>query len=281
VAVLTDVTLDDLIGVTPVPGVPDTFTGPSFDYGPLRVYGGHFIVQALAAAFATVEGDRLCNSLHAYFLRVGDPVAPFHFTVQRLRDGGSYVNRYVTVQQNGADVFALMASFKRAEEGSSHQSAMPTVPRPEAIASARAAEGGERFAFPYTVGTSVEVEVLDGWNPRVTDVSPAPIQIWLRAALRSKHDPRVQQCALAYLSDSTLLFNGMRPHGSVSTTHRVTSLDHALWFHRLPDCSEWLFYDQQGPAAADGRSMNFGQIYSSDGALLASAAQEGMLRTLR
>ncbi|MGA0840005.1 MAG: acyl-CoA thioesterase domain-containing protein, partial [Pseudomonadales bacterium] len=109
-AVLTDVTLDDLISVTPVPGAPDTFTGPSFDYGPLRVYGGHFIGQALAAAFAAVEGDRLCNSLHAYFLRVGDPVAPFHFTVQRLRDGGGYVNRYVTVQQNGTDVFALMAS---------------------------------------------------------------------------------------------------------------------------------------------------------------------------
>lgn len=280
-AAAQNTTLDDLIHVEPVQGEPDTFTGASFDYGPLRVYGGHFIGQALAAAFGTVDGERLCNSLHAYFLRVGDPVAPFRFKVNRLRDGGSYVNRYVTVEQNGKDVFALMASFKDAEAASTHQTAMPQVPRPEAIEAARQARGVDRFPFPYTVGTSVEVEVPDGWNPRETTPSTSPIQLWLRGRIRNRDNPRVQQCALAWLSDSTLLFNGLRRHGSVTTTHRITSLDHALWFHRVPDCSEWLFYDQQGPAAGDGRSMNYGQIYSPDGTLMASAAQEGMLRLIK
>lgn len=274
-------TLDDLIRVAPVADEVDVFNGASFDYGPLRVYGGHFIGQALAAAFATVDGDRLCNSLHAYFLRVGDPAALLRFKVQRLRDGGSYVNRYVTVEQNGKDVFALMASFKDPEPGSTHQPVMPRVSKPDVIAAARAKQGIERFPFPYTVGTSVEVEVVDGWNPRATETSATPIQLWLRSSIREKQDARLQQCALAYLSDSTLLFNGLRRHGSVTTTHRITSLDHALWFHRVPDCSTWLFYDQQGPAAADGRSMNYGQIYSADGTLVASAAQEGMLRVLR
>lgn len=273
-------TLDELIHVEPVPGQADTFIGQSFDYGPLRVYGGHFIGQALAAAFGTVPAPRLCNSLHAYFLRVGDPKAPFHFSVERLRDGGSYVNRYVRVVQNGQPVFALMASFKDAEPASEHQPVMPSVPGIDAVMRLREQQGRERFPFPYTVGTSVEVEVLDGWNPRTTQTSEDPIQLWIRGTVAARDNPRIQQCALAYLSDSTLLFNGMRRHGSVTTGYRITSLDHALWFHRVPDCSRWLFYDQQGPAAADGRTMNHGQIWSADGVLLATAAQEGMLRSL-
>ena len=273
-------TLDQLVHVDPVAGQADTFTGESFDYGPLRVYGGHFIGQALAAAFATVPQPRLCNSLHAYFLRVGDPHAPLRFTVDRLRDGGSYVNRYVRVEQKGQAVFALMASFKDTEAGSEHQPHMPVVPTAEAVMAQRQAQGVARFPFPYTVGTGVEVEVLDGWNPRETRTSEDPIRLWLRGAITARDNPRLQQCALAYLSDSTLLFNGMRRHGSVTTGYRITSLDHALWFHRLPDCSDWLFYDQQGPSANDGRSMNHGQIWSGDGVLLATAAQEGMLRSI-
>jgi acyl-CoA thioesterase II len=273
-------TLDELVRVEPVAGSADTFIGASFDYGPLRVYGGHFIGQALAAAFHTVPGTRLCNSLHACFLRVGDPVEPFHFSVERLRDGGSYVTRYVKVLQKGHPVFALMASFKDPEVASEHQPAMPVVPGPDEVMERRLADGRERFPFPYTVNTGVEVEVVDGWNPREVQKSEAPIRLWLRGTVRDVTDARTQQCALAWLSDSTLLFNGLRRHGSVTTSHRITSLDHALWFHRLPDCNHWLFYDQQGPAAADGRSMNYGQIWSRDGRLLASAAQEGMLRSI-
>jgi acyl-CoA thioesterase-2 len=270
--------LDQLIAIQPVSGRADAFIGESFDYGPLRVYGGHFVGQALAAAFATVPAPRLCNSLHAYFLRVGDPRAPFHFTVDRLRDGGSYVNRYVRVEQNGHAVFALMASFKDLEPASEHQPLMPAVPGADEVMAKRQARGAERFPFPYTVGTSVEVEVLDGWNPRESTPSEHPIQLWLRGTIAAHDDARIQQCALAYLSDSTLLFNGMRRHGSVMTGYRITSLDHALWFHRVPDCSQWMFYDQQGPVAADGRTMNHGRIWSAGGDLLATAAQEGMLR---
>jgi acyl-CoA thioesterase-2 len=271
--------LDELIHVEPVAGRPDTFVGESFDYGPLRVYGGHLIGQALSAAFGTVPEPRLCNSLHAYFLRVGDPKAPFHYTVERLRDGGSYVNRDVRVMQNGHPVFVLMASFKVMEKANEHQPVMPAVPGVDEVVRLRRQQARERFPFPYTVGTSVEVEVLDGWNPRTTETGVNPIQLWIRGTVAARDNPRIQQCALAYLSDSTLLFNGMRRHGSVTTGYRITSLDHALWFHRVPDCAQWLFYDQQGPAAADGRTMNHGQVWSSDGMLLATAAQEGMLRS--
>ena len=271
-------TLDQLVQVEPVEGKPDHFVGQSFDYGPLRVYGGHFIGQALAAAFHTVSQPRRCNSLHAYFLRTGDPHAPLHYSVDRLRDGGSYVNRYVRVEQKGQTVFALMASFKDLEAASEHQPVMPMVPAVDDVISQRQDRGAARFPFPYTVGTSVEVEVLDGWNPRDSTPSEQPIQLWIRGTVATTGDARIQQCALAYLSDSTLLFNGMRRHGSVMTGYRITSLDHALWFHRAPDCSQWMLYDQQGPSAADGRTMNHGQIWSADGVLLATAAQEGMLR---
>ncbi len=272
--------LDQLVHVEPVTGKADTFVGESFDYGPLRVYGGHFIGQALAAAFGTVPESRLCNSLHAYFMRTGDPQAPLHFTVDRLRDGGSYLNRYVRVEQKGQTVFVLMASFKDVEAASEHQPQMPVVPQAQEVMHLRKQLGRERFAFPYTVGTSVEVEVIDGWNPRESMISENPIQLWLRGSVAANNDPRIQQRALAYLSDSTLLFNSMRRHGSVMTSYRITSLDHALWFHRVPDRSNWLFYDQQGPSAVDGRTMNHRQIWSADGVLLATAAQEGMLRSV-
>jgi len=191
---------------------------------------------------------------------------------------GLGLSLYFASQGTGAVKWPVIASFEDLEAASEHQPDMPVVPAVDDVISQRQDRGAERFPFPYTVGTSVEVEVLDGWNSRDSTSSDQPIQLWIRGALATTGDARIQQCALVYLSDNTLLFNGMRRHGSVMTGYRITSLDHALWFHRVLDCSQWMFYDQQGPSAADGRTMNHGRIWSADGVLLATAAREGMLR---
>ena len=271
-------TLDTLLQVLPAGNdQPDRYVGQPYDYGPLRIYGGHFIGQALAAALATVPDDRACHSLHAYFLKAGDPGEPIHYDVERLKDGG-YMTRVVRASQRGESVFFMTASFKPPEAGDTHQPVMPSVVTAGERIEARQLAGDDRFPFPFTIGTSVEIEVLDDWTPRNPRRDSAPIRLWMRAGLKDSTNPRLQQCALAYLSDSTLLFNALRRHGQPFGTHRITSLDHALWFHQTPDCTDWLLFDQSGVAAADGRGINTGYLFRQDGVLIATAAQESMMR---
>lgn len=268
---------DDLLAVTPAPAGNDVWIGAARDYGPLRIYGGHFLGQALAAAFRTVPEPKLAHSLHAYFVRAGLPDQPIEYHVERLRDGG-YVTRAVRAIQAGETRFFMMASFKEPELGDAHQPDAPAAPDPATARRAREAEGRTRVPLPFTIGTGVELEILDDWSPRNPRLDTEGIRLWMRLPIRATDDPRLQQCALAFLSDSTLLFNALRRHGQPFATHRTTSLDHALWFHRVPHCGEWLLYDQHGPAAADGRGINLGWVYAADGSLLATAAQEGMMR---
>lgn len=268
---------DDLLALEPA-GADDVFVGQPRDYGPLRIYGGHFLGQALAAALRTVAEPKLAHSLHAYFLRAGIPDQPIEYRVERLRQGGGYEARAVRALQQGQTAFFLTASFKEPEQGDAHQPDLPAAPDPAAATALRIAAGRERVPLPFTLGTGVELEILDDWSPRNPRRDAAGILLWMRLPVRGRADPRLQQCALAFLSDSTLLFNALRRHGQPFATHRTTSLDHALWFHRVPDCSDWLFYDQCGPAAADGRGINQGFIFAADGRLLATAAQEGMMR---
>jgi acyl-CoA thioesterase-2 len=271
-------TADDLLDVTQGP-TDDVWIGAGRDYGPLRIYGGHFLGQALAAAFHTVPEPKLAHSLHAYFVRAGIPDQPIQYHVERVRDGG-YVTRAVRAVQQGQTAFFMTASFKDAEAGDAHQPPPPPAPDPSAAERARKAAGRERLPLPFTIGTGVELEFLDDWAPANPRTDPAGIRLWMQMPVRATGDPRVQQCALAFLSDSTLLFNALRRHGQPFSTHRTTSLDHALWFHHVPRCDAWLLYDQHGPAAADGRGINHGYIYDGDGMLIASAAQEGMMRRL-
>lgn len=270
--------LDVLLAVDPDPTAPDHFIGAARDYGPLRVYGGHFLGQALAAAFRTVPEPRLAHSLHAYFLRTGNPAVPIRYAVERLRDGGSYVTRNVRAIQQDQTVFQLTASFKDPEAGDTHQPDAPDAPPAETLAARRRRAGHERPALPFTLGTGLEVEITDDWAPWTPRRDTAGIRLWMRMQLEATHDPRLQQCALAFASDSTLLFNALRRHGQTLVTHRTTSLDHAMWFYGLPACQDWLLYDQSGPAAADGRGFNQGFIYATDGRLCAAVAQEGMMR---
>jgi len=268
---------DDLLAVTGQPTQEDVWVGAPRDYGPLRIYGGHFLGQALAAAFRSVPQGKLAHSLHAYFIRTGLPDQPIDYHVERLRDGG-YVTRTVRAVQAGETRFVMTASFKEPEAGDTHQPEAPAVPDAAAGRRVREAAGRGRIPLPFTLGTGVELEILDDWSPQNPRRDSRGIQLWMRLQVRAHDDPRLQQCALAFLSDSTLLFNALRRHGQPFATHRTTSLDHALWFHHVPRCDEWLLYDQHGPAAADGRGINLGFVYASDGRLLATAAQEGMMR---
>lgn len=266
-------TLDGLLAVTPAGIAPDTYVGAGHDYGPLRIYGGHLLGQGLAAAFATVPGDKLAHSLHAYFLKTGAPDQPIAYQVERLRDGRMYTTRSVRAVQDGRVLMALTASFKSPETGDEHAPVMPESPDPDAMRAA-----GEPLAMPFTGVAGVELLSVTAWHPRLDEGSAPAIRLWTRAAMFAGAGPRAAQCALAYLSDGTLMFNALRPHGRAFVTHRATSLDHAVWFHGPADPGDWLLFDQSGPVAADARGLNHGRLFSRDGRSAVSVVQESMMR---
>lgn len=256
----------------------DTYLGAGFDYGPLRIYGGHLLGQGLAAAFATVPADRHAHSLHAHFLATGRPDSAIAYQVERLRDGRSYTTRSVRAMQEDATLMVMTASFKNAEPGDCHQPAMPAVPDAATLIRRREARGEAALQLPFAVA-GVELEPVEaGWHPMSAGGGEPAIAVWTRAALSPGADARARQCALAYLSDGTMMFNALRPHGVAFATHRATSLDQALWFHAPADLGGWLLFDQHGPAAADSRGLNFGRLFDPSGALVASVAQEALLR---
>jgi acyl-CoA thioesterase II len=272
-----DLALDRWMVVAPE-GTGDMFTGAGRDYGPLRIYGGHLLGQALAAAFATVAEPMLAHSLHAYFVATGAPAEPIGYRVERLRDGRSYATRSVRAVQGEQTLLVMTASFKIAEPGDRHQPAMPGVVPPEETIQRRVDAGRAPLALPFASGFGVDLEPLEDWSPFTPAGGEPALAMWMRAAMSAQADARARQCALAYLSDGSLMFNALRPHGNAFVSHRATSLDHSLWFHGDADPGDWLLYDQQGPVAADSRGLNYGRIFHRDGRLLASAAQEGMMR---
>lgn len=273
-----DVPLDDIVRVDTSPLLPDTFVGAGGDYPPLGLYGGHLLGQALAAAFATVSPDKTAHALHGHFLRAGAPSTPITYQVERLRDGRNYVTRLIRAAQAGQLLMIMSASFKAAEPGDQHQPQMAAVPAPEALAAERARAGTARPDLPFAGIGGVEIEPVGGWHPGDAPGGPPGIAMWTRCALSAGADARARQCALAYLSDGTMMFNALRPHGTLFRSHRSTSLDHAVWFHRDADPVRWLLFDQTGPVAGDGRGLNQGRIFTGDGQLVASVAQESMMR---
>ena len=266
------------------------FRGQSGGEGVMpRIYGGQVIAQALMAAYRTVEG-RACHSLHAYFIRPGDPSIPVIYEVDRARDGGSFATRRVIAVQHGRQIFNLAASF-HIEEGSwEHQHDMPAVAKqPEALETRAERRrklveetGDSRFAGPdheHAIDIR-EVAPVDLMNPVKTSDSN---QAWMKVSRPIDESPAVHQCLLAYASDMNLLSSGVRRHGVTWRTGDVmqASLDHAMWFHRPVKFDDWVLYAMDSPFGGGARSFNRGSVYTRDGVLVASVAQEGLMRPLR
>jgi acyl-CoA thioesterase-2 len=250
-----------------------------------RIFGGLVIAQSLRAAYATV-GQSLCHSLHCYFLRPGDPAVPILFEVDRARDGRSFTSRRVTAIQHGEQIFNLAASFQHPEEGVEHQDPMPEVPSPEDLADEQELRRTITANLPPLMRRMAE-------RPRPIDMRPVdpqwfmsskpapPVQyVWMRAAQPIGDDPVFNQAVLAYASDMSFLSTAMRPHGMNWQTSGLqsASIDHAIWFHRPSNFSDWHLYVQKSPSASGSRGFNLGEIYTREGVLVASTAQEGLIR---
>lgn len=263
------------------------FRGVSPAGRPMRVFGGQVAGQALVAAGRTVARDRGVHSLHAYFIRGGDPSIPIVYEVDRIRDGRSFTTRRVVAVQRGKAIFALSASFQVWETGLEHQEPMPEVPRPdelltwpEHMASAAKALGDfARMPLPIDIRYISEPP----WRSREQGPREASNQVWMRADGTLPDDPLLHVCVLAYASDMTLLDSILARHSVYWGTDNVVgaSLDHAMWFHRPFRADEWFLYDCVSPSASGARGLASGRFFSSDGKLLATVVQEGLLRVTR
>lgn len=263
----------------------DRFRGQSEDIGTPAVFGGQVLGQALMAASLTVDADRPVHSMHAYFLLPGGH-APIDYSVDRVRDGRSFTTRHVLARQDGRIIFEMAASFQTRDPGVEHQRAMPAVPGPEGVPSelARRLQAGDRLP----AGWRVKATAPHGIEYRTVEqddlLTPAPRAggnaIWMRAVAPLPDEPTVHRALLAYASDHGLLRAALVPHGLsfLSGRLRAASLDHAMWFHRDFRFDDWLLYVVDSPSASGARGLCFGHVYTRDGRLVASAAQEGMLR---
>jgi acyl-CoA thioesterase-2 len=262
------------------------YRGRSPQVGWQRVFGGLVISQALVAAQRTVEG-RAPHSLHAYFILPGDPNIPIVYEVDRIRDGRSFATRRCVAIQHGRAIFSLSASFQVAEEGLDHALSMPQVTAPEDLPSE--SELRERFGamMPQNVRRwfdqerPIEMRPVDLQRYVGRDKPMEPVQhVWLRATGTLPDDPAIHRAVLAYLSDMTLLDTALIAHGKsiFQRSMQVASLDHALWFHRPFRADEWLLYAQDSPNTGGARGLTRGLIYTQSGRLVASVAQEGLIR---
>jgi acyl-CoA thioesterase-2 len=251
-----------------------------------RVYGGQVFGQALVAAVRTVPPDRLAHSAHGYFLLGGDPAEPIVYDVDRVRDGGSFTTRRVRAIQHGRAIFVMSASFHKAETSFDHHTEMPKVPPPEDLPSEKAVLEKLLPHMPSNVKSYFERERPIEMRP--VDVSRwldrekrQPVQhIWMRASGQLPDDVPLHQCVLAYASDFTLLDTALIAHGRLQFDPdiQLASLDHAMWFHRPFRADEWLLYAQDSPSASGARGLARGSVYTRDGVLVASVAQEGLMR---
>jgi acyl-CoA thioesterase-2 len=251
-----------------------------------RLFGGHVAAQALMAAFRSVAAAP-AHSLHAYFLRPGDPHEPIEYRVRRLRDGRSYSARLVEASQRGELILHASISFHAPEGGEiAHQIDPPVVPPPAACisweewAAPRLARMSESQRLQMVRERPIELRPIDPVDPISGEPSGFSQRFWLRALGRLPADDRLHQVVAVYASDHTLLGCALRPHGLtfMSAGVRAASLDHAIWFHRAFRMDEWLVYDQQSPAAFAGRGLSLGHFFDAQGNLVASMAQEGVLR---
>jgi acyl-CoA thioesterase II len=262
------------------------FRGYNRDIGSGRVFGGQVLAQALVAADRTVDAERTCHSLHGYFILPGDVQAPIVYFVDRLRDGRSFTTRRVTAIQHGQAIFNMAASFQVAEDGLEHQAEMPAVPAPEELPRELdlIRRIADRIPEPlreiYTQDRPLDIRPVDPIDPFEPDARPPVKHLWLRADGPMQDEPLHHQSVLAYASDYGLLGAALLPHRvSVQMPQlQAATLDHVLWFHRPFRVDEWLLYTMDSPAAAGARGFIRGSIFSRDGTLVASVAQEGLIR---
>jgi acyl-CoA thioesterase-2 len=278
--------LVDLLDLEPIE--VDIFRGKQPSAAVQRVFGGQVAGQALVAAGRTVPDDRPVHSLHAYFLRPGDPSLPIVYEVDRIRDGRSFTTRRVVAIQHGKAIFNLSASFQVFEEGLEHQRTMPVVPDPESLPTVQehlqpyAAEGHGWIQRPQPI----DIRYVTA-PPRVLRDQPgekdALSQVWMRADGTLPDDPLLHVCAVTFASDMTLLDSAVLKHGLAwgKDTFQLASLDHAMWFHQPFRADEWFLNDQRSTRTRGGRGLAQGEIYTHDGNLAVSVVQEGLIRVPR
>ncbi|MBM4192204.1 MAG: acyl-CoA thioesterase II [Gammaproteobacteria bacterium] len=264
------------------------FRGESRDIGSPQVYGGQVLGQALMAAYQTIENLEV-HSLHAYFLRRGDFNRPIIYQVDRSRDGHSFSSRRVIAVQNGEQIFTCAASFQCRERGLDHQSTMPVVPTPESLPDWSRPTPEVANQLPDMLRRflnrerPVEMRPVESIDFLRRTASPARERVWFRIAEPLSDDDCLHRCLLAYMSDFNLLTTATRPHHGTYPIGQMVmaSIDHAFWFHRPFRVDEWLLYDLESPSASGGRGFARGSVYDRHGRLVASAAQEGLMRVRR
>ncbi len=280
--------LDELITLLALERIEENlFRGNSQDLGWGTVFGGQVLGQALSAAVQTVPTERLVHSLHAYFLRPGDAKKPIVYEVDRIRDGASFTTRRVVAIQSGQPIFNLAASFQREEKGFEHQASMPDAPAPESLLPEQ-----EHFRpHAHRLPEALRKRAL---GPRPFDMRPVdfeadPFQperrkparkIWMKTIGKLPDDPALHAYLLAYASDQAFITTALRPHGVhwLSPGMQVASLDHVMWFHGPLRVDDWLLYSIESPAAHGSRGLVQGSVFTRDGRLVASVAQEGLIR---
>ncbi|MFM1954442.1 MAG: hypothetical protein RL118_633 [Actinomycetota bacterium] len=265
----------------------DIFVGPSQWMPHGRVYGGQVLAQCVVAATKTMSDDRHIHSLHGYFLRPGDIELPITFSVDRLRDGRSFSTRRVQAFQKGEPIFSMIASFQTLDDGLDHQIEMPSdLPAPETLPSAADLVGAVDHPRAQFWAKARPFDMRHVGSPIYFSVEGALVAhqaVWIKALAPLPNDQSLHTAALAYVSDYTILESIYRRHG-IAWSHpglSSASLDHAMWFHRPARVDEWLLYVQESPSAQGGRGLALGRIYTRDGLLVATVAQEGMVRVPR
>ena len=279
----------ELIELLDLEAIEDNlFRGRQPDTNMQRVFGGQVAAHALVAANRTVADDHRVHSMHAYFLRPGDPAVPIVYDVDDVRDGRSFATRRVLARQHGRPIFYMTSNFQRPEEGLEHQDAMPDVPGPDECPDLLSAlpdraedpDGWKRewaaLDLRY-VGDSRPGGLLE------SEAFPSRAQLWMRVDGSLPDDPLMHEAAFTYASDMTLLAASLVAHGKYISSPEIqaASLDHSIWFHRPFRADEWFLYDQWSPSASGGRGLSFARVFAQDGRLVASVAQEGLIRVRR
>jgi acyl-CoA thioesterase-2 len=283
--------LDELVQLLALERIEhNLFRGQSQDLGWHVVFGGQVLGQALSAAVQTVPNERHVHSLHAYFLRPGDVGHPIVYDVDRIRDGGTFTTRRVVAIQKGEAIFNLAASFQKEEGGFEHQDKMPEVPPPEQLRTEQelALQLGDRLPAVLRERALAERPfemrpVRPLVNPFEPTAHPPERLVWMRAVARLADDPALHRYLLAYVSDHSFIMTALLPHAVswISPGMQIASLDHVMWFHQPFRVDEWLLHAMDSPAAHGGRGLVRGRVFTRDGRLVASTAQEGLIRMRR
>ncbi|MET9267559.1 acyl-CoA thioesterase II [Amycolatopsis sp. NPDC004079] len=275
--------LDKLVALLDLEKIEENiYRGVSPAHSPVRVFGGQVAGQALVAAGRTVPEERRVHSLHAYFIRGGDPSVPIVYEVDRIRDGRSFTTRRVVAVQHGKAIFSLSASFQKDEPGIDHAEPMPAdVPAPETLPTFPELTAGYGLRFSE-VPRPIDIRYIGEppWVTRTTGERPTHHRVWMRADGTLADNQLLHVCVLAYASDMTLLDSVLARHGVYWDVDKVlgASLDHALWFHRPFRADEWFLYDSTSPSASGARGLATGRFFTRDGLHVATVVQEGLLR---